>query len=1002
VISPIRKLALPVLLGLILTSGFSISAYAQSQSINGSIRGIITDPSGAPVPGTAIKILNLDTGYVREVVTDSTGLYVAPALPIGLYSVSSTANGFSPYVQKGIQLNAGTDAEVDQHLTVGSVSVEVQVSSDAPIIEPDRVDVGRTITASETQNLPLTSRNPYNFILFQPGISGHPNPENGIPRTLNTNGLVDRVNFQLDGMVDTETDRYGLRLFAISDSYVQQINTISNSFLPEFGNTAGVIYNSITYSGTNAYHGEGMYIWRPKAASSCPILNNCNPAVPGGIIKPSLHVDDFVGRVGGPVVKDKFFFFVAYEHLKRANPTGNTITQANQTALIASGVSPLDFATASQVQYAQWLDLRGDYKINNKNQVFVRYNYFRNRYPFNTAVGGLNALSAAADFQDRAHIIGAQLVTTFMPNLLNEFRGSWPYRNEHHVADPLTGAGPQISISNVAIFGGSTGVGDKFQEKIPSFNDNVTYIKGAHTIKVGFGFQKNNDTQLADVYTQYVFPSLNAYLAAKNGPNTAAAQGYSSVSASIGQPGAAYHSVFFDFFGQDTWQVRKNLLLTYGVRYDQYRAPTPPAGEPFVYTQSFNTPKANFSPRLGLAYSVSPKTVIRANAGIFYEATPTNTWYNPLYNNGAAGTGNFVATISGGTACSPFFPNGIQTAPAGCALVSGLQSIYGLTPKFKNEYTWNGNLQVAQQLSSNNALTVGYILTNGRNLQFLRNLNPINPLTTLADGRPVYSTAVNANTRLFPQFGNITFEDVGSNSSYNALTATFDHRMSAGLSASISYTYSHAISDTPEGNSYEFSNTVEDNSKPFRDRGNSGINRPNSVTASVVYQPVVNLGNKYVDGAIHGNEFGLLANMSSGDQQNITTGTKINNDPLATVRPLFVGRNSVRGPSIYQFDMRYTRDLGTYFEKIKPKFLIQANNIFNHSNFTSLLTTATVQNCVASGANTSPGYNPCLNALTPSAGTSVIAGAITANPALTPSSTLLEARILEFGLKIDF
>ena len=147
-------------------------------------------------------------------------------------------------------------------------------------------------------------------------------------------------------MVDTETDRYGLRLFAISDSYVQEIDTISNSFAPEFGNTAGVIYNSITYSGTNAYHGLAQYIWRPKAASSCPILNTCNPDVPGGVVKPSLHVDDFVGNVGGPILKDKLFFFVAYEHLKRANPTAGTITPATQTALESLGVNASDFGTA--------------------------------------------------------------------------------------------------------------------------------------------------------------------------------------------------------------------------------------------------------------------------------------------------------------------------------------------------------------------------------------------------------------------------------------------------------------------------------------------------------------------------------------------------------------------------------------------------------------------------------------------------------------------------------
>ena len=403
----LHRSALPVALAFALAVASSHSAFAQAQSINGSIRGIVTDSTGAAIAGASVTIRNVETGYVREVKTDEAGLYVAPALPIGTYSVSSSSSGFAPLSQTGIHLTAGTELNVDERLSAGSVATEIKVTDDAPIIEPSRFDLGRTISSEETQNLPLTSRNPYNFILFQPGVSGHPNPENGIPRTLNTNGLVDRVNYQLDGMVDTESDRYGLRLFAISDSYVKEIDTMSNSFSPEFGNTAGVIYNSITYSGTNAFHGLAQYIWRPKAASACPILNNCDPNVPGGVVKPSLHVDDFVGNVGGPVLKDKLFFFVAYEHLKRANPTANTITPATQTALEGLGVSSSDFATAGSVQYAQWVDFRADWSISRKNQFFVRYNYFRNRYPFNTNVGGLYALSAASDFQDRAHIIGA-------------------------------------------------------------------------------------------------------------------------------------------------------------------------------------------------------------------------------------------------------------------------------------------------------------------------------------------------------------------------------------------------------------------------------------------------------------------------------------------------------------------------------------------------------------------------------------------------------------------
>jgi len=237
----LHRSALPVALACALAIACSHRAFAQAQSINGSIRGIVADSTGAAIAGASVTIRNVETGYVREVKTDEAGLYVAPALPIGTYSVSSSSSGFAPLSQTGIHLTAGTELNVDERLSAGSVTTEIKVTDGTPIIEPSRFDLCRTISSEGTQNLPLTSRNPYNFILFQPGVSGHPNPEDGIPRTLNTNGLVDRVNYQLDGMVDTESDRYGLRLFAISDSYVKEIDTMSNSFSPEFGNTAGVI-----------------------------------------------------------------------------------------------------------------------------------------------------------------------------------------------------------------------------------------------------------------------------------------------------------------------------------------------------------------------------------------------------------------------------------------------------------------------------------------------------------------------------------------------------------------------------------------------------------------------------------------------------------------------------------------------------------------------------------------------------------------------------------------
>ncbi|WP_420236945.1 carboxypeptidase regulatory-like domain-containing protein [Telmatobacter bradus] len=964
---------------------------AQSQSINGTIRGTISDASGNPIVGAKVVVTNKDTGYTRTLVTSEEGVYIAPNLPLGLYTVAASSGAFAPYTQTGISLSAGNDLTVNAALKVGSVSTEVKVTADASILETTQTDLGRTIAEVEVQNQPLTSRNPYNFILFQPGVSGHPNNENGIPRTVNTNGLVDRINYQLDGGVDTETDRYGLRLFAISDSYVKEVETVSNAFNAEFGNTSGIIYNVITPSGTNNIHGVGQYLWRPEAASACPSLQNCAVTT-----KPDLHVDDVVGSVGGPAVKNRFFYYAAYEHLKRANPQALTITSANQTLLENDGISSSLFETAPQVQRAQWLDTRGDYNINAKNSVFIRYNYFRNTYPYNTNAGGLYALDAASDFRDRAHIIAAQLITTFSPTLLNEFRGSWPYRNEAHINSATTGAGPVVTISGVANFGGSNGVGDRFQEKVPSFSDNLTWIVGKHQFKYGVTFQRNDDTQLQDIYTQYTFASIAEWLSAKNGTSPYL---YSSLAASIGHPGAGYQSTFFGFFAQDSWRLRRNLTANYGLRYDQYRAPAGLPNAPLTDTQSFNTPLGDFAPRLGLAYSPTKTTVVRLSGGIFYAATPTNAWYTPLYNNGLVGTGSYIASVSDSygsglnygsssatdiaaiaaanakaqaSGCLTTFPASPSAISTSCIAT---QSITTLSHNFKNEYTWNGNLQVAQQLGNNDSLTLGYVLTLGRNSIYLRNSNLINPTGYLADGRAIYSSTPSATTRANPNFNNITTAYSGSNSSYNALVASYEHRTSLGLTVAANYVWSHSISNTPEGYSYEFSGSVEDPDNPKRDRGNSGVNRPNSFTLSTTYSPTVHFENKTLNSIVSNNLFAVLGNFATGDEQTITTSTHLNGDSTSTSRPLNVGRNTVRAPNVAQLDLRYTRQVTTLWNRIKPSIFIEANNLPNHINAVTINTAATTNS----------------------------AGVITKAPTLAPTgASPLEARILQFGAKFDF
>jgi hypothetical protein len=943
-------------------------AFAQSDAINGTVRGRVSDASDASIEGATVTIHNSATGLSRTAQTGTDGYYIFPNLPLGTYDVQVTKDGFAIVKAPKVLLQAGKEAVIDARMPLASVSTTVEVSGGAPVIEPTRVNVGRTIDTKEIENLPLTSRNPYNFILFQPGVSGHPNPELGIPRTINTNGLLDRINYQMDGMVDSQQDRHGLRLFPISDTYVREVQTVSNSYAPEFGMTSGNIFNVITNSGTNDVHGMFQFIHRWVDATARPIL--LSPTAP----KPELKLTDYSGNAGGRLIKDKLFWFGAYEHDERGAPSPVTITPANAAQI---GIDPSLLATGPGTLHGQFVDTRVDWVINSKNSAFLRYNYFKNSFPFNTNVGGLFALDASSDFSDRAHVIGAQVVSALTSNLLNEFRFSWPLRSNTHFAGSLTGPGPAVLIPKIANFGGTIAAGDQFTEKIPNFNENLTWIHGKHSYKWGGAWQQNIDLQKADSFTQYSFPTIAAYLSAKSGANP---RSYSTVTVSNGGTVPSYHSVFFSLYGQDNWQVTPNLTLIYGLRYDKFVPPPADPNAPFVDSRTFHSPSANFSPRVGFAYRLTPKTVLRGSGGIFYESPATNTWFNTLLNNGNLSSVSLAGTSAG----APAFPT-ILTSVAPPATPNDVTSV---DPNFRNAYTINTSLQLSRELTSNDSITLGFIHTGARNLEFLSNINLINPIATLADGRPVYSTTVNASTRLFPQFNNILLQQSGARSVYNAGTVNYTHRLSAGMQVSAAYTWSHSISDAPDVNSFEQNLPIEDLSNRLRDRGDSLVNRPQAFTLSSVIEPNFKNENRVLRGILNHNMFSVLTNLSSGDQQNITGNTVINGDQKTSsvTRPLFIGRNSVRGPSIYQVDLRYTRTIAKLWERVEPQFFIEANNLFNHPNVTALNTAVTIGGPGAGGLPTPTTGVP--TAPLPSS--------------FPASSTVLEGRIVQLGLAVHF
>lgn len=609
-----------VLRFLLVAMAFSTLAFGQAAAINGQITGAVTDATGAAVAGARVKAVNTQTGYEQEVQTISSGLYRLTLLPLGSYSLSVQAAGFAPYKQTGIEITAGSSPSIDVALGVSGVTTEVVVNAAAPIVDTGRTDQGFTLNLNAVHNLPLVSRNPYNFILQQPNVTGRGNTEFGVPRKVNANGFVGRINYQVDGSSNVQSDRAGIRLMPISQTWVQEVQSVSNGYAPEFGNTVGTVFNTITRSGTNDYHGEAAYLFRRTAMSARPaLLAFDRPA-------PDVNVDSGFADAGGRIVKDKIFFFGGYERVKRDLPTTVSPTAATlaQLGLPATYANAIPFS-----QNVTFFIGKVDWQLGNSNRLALRYNGHRNDSPYNNG-GGLVLVDRTYNFVDRSHGGAVQLVTLFSANAVNELRVQIPYRSQQQLRFEATGTGPAITIPGVASFGNSLDVGFNYEEKIPEVSENFSLNLGNHAFKYGASARFIRDMQVASTSANYTFPTIAAYLAAKNGTNRT---GYTSFVQTVGDPALKYNATFWGFYGQDTWRPRPSLTFTYGVRYDLYQPPTANQNAPFQYSRQFRTDKNNIAPRVGFAYGWR-KSVIRASAGIFYDPFQTDLYRRALLNNG--------------------------------------------------------------------------------------------------------------------------------------------------------------------------------------------------------------------------------------------------------------------------------------------------------------------------------------------------------------------------------
>ena len=285
-------------------------AWAQSQAVNGSIEGTVKDIQGAVLPGVTVTLVNIDTGTQRVVETNNSGLYRAALLPLGKYKLMFQLNGFSRLEQTEVELTAGLALVLNETLKVSTVSEAITVTAETPAVDLGKIDMGRNINEREMKNLPLVSRNPYNFALLEPGVIGFENSEFGVPR-FSANGALLRINYQVDGNTNTQKDRAGLRLMPMSEVMISEVKIVTSGYAPEFGQTTGLVYNAITPSGTNTIKGDGAYRFRRTPMTASPFY------LAAGAAKPQENLDIFTGDVGGPIVKNKLHYYGGFERTYR-------------------------------------------------------------------------------------------------------------------------------------------------------------------------------------------------------------------------------------------------------------------------------------------------------------------------------------------------------------------------------------------------------------------------------------------------------------------------------------------------------------------------------------------------------------------------------------------------------------------------------------------------------------------------------------------------------------
>jgi outer membrane receptor protein involved in Fe transport len=924
---------------------------AQAQSAGGAIEGTVTDESGAVLPGATVTVRNQATGVSRETTTDGSGLYRAPLLPVGTYEVTAALSGFATTRRPNLTLTIGQTLPVDISLKVATTQEEVTVTAEAPILEASRTHQSSTVGERSVANLPVNGRNFIDFVLTTPGVSrdtrGGDISFAGQRGTLNS--LV------IDG-ADNNNTFFGQTLgrtgsgrapYQFSQDAVQEFQVNRNAYSAEYGRAGGAVINVVTKSGTNDFHGSAFEFFRDKSLNANSYNNKIVTPVRD---KAAFRIHQFGASLGGPLQKDRAFFFVSYDGQRQTIPNPVILTLPSPLPTDADTQAGLAKVRARADDYDRARDqdvflAKVDYQLDPRHRVSVRYNHQNYTGVNGETSGTTNAEEHSGDSLVRTRSVNASLASVFRPTFFNEIRFQWARDKEPGLAntdDPetLVNQGGQ----RVLTFGRNNFSPRETTIKRFQVADTVTWINGAHALKAGFDYNHDSILNFFPGFFggNYTFASLASF---NRGVPSGAGESFQQNFAGAGTTGATTEPDIDEFavFVQDEWRLRKDVTLSMGLRYDvqsfakpQVRNPDAQLAAANIDTSFLKTDRNNVAPRLGLVYKPNDRLLLRAGYGLFYGRTPSIMVGTAHSNNGV----NVISIRLTGNQV-PTYPAILQAPPSGVAGVR--PSIFVFDRDFENPEVHQWSAGVERSLSDDLAVSVSYLGVAGRKLQRATDINVGVPVATsvpIGTGGAVtvqrFPTA-----RPFANFDRIIEFQSSAESTYNGVTLELRRRYRGGLQASLAYTLGKVDDTKPDATAVVPGNAGDDAkyaSNPADFEADRALG-DNDVRHRAVFSGLWDLGywkdsSGVAKALIDGWSLSWIASAQSGLPYNERVSNDLNNDGNRFNDIVPGSRNAHRLPSIFNVDLRLSKRI-PMGSRARLELIAEAFNLLNSTNITS-------------------------------------------------------------------